>query len=355
LEKDSKSIIDSFTEKVNKDKELYDIKKSVNKDIDKIADNVFKSADKKKIDKKESVEDKKAETEEAKAKESKVEKAKANEAKAEVAKKPENDKAKAKKADSEPKVGKAEVKEKKAPARVKEEAKAHEDDNKNKDTKSVSKSIEAPTEEIKPLAKIDVASSKDINKMANVLQDSYNVLIERQNEFSNSIESMQDVIKSFNTEVLPLMKRVAEALPAVGETDLSFDSNPEDVATKSLELEAKQQEDSIKKSVEADDNDIIAKSANSATVDEVVNESVDKSSIKTQTEKIDTSAISQDDLALAARGYVGKFFDRMKNDVHKGAILENDINKYQKMIADVNTNQASEQELTSFIQYAQGK
>lgn len=204
------------------------------------------------------------------------------------------------------------------------------------------------------LVKVDVAKSADIDNLATVLRDSYNLVTKRQESFYEEISTMKSTVDSIKNDLLPLIEKMAKVLPEDDTTEVITEQDPEEVATKSAKLEDEQHAEDIKKSADAS-QDGIAKDETTEVVDDVIKKS--DSVVETQTAKVDTKpkAMTSEELRYAAMGSINPFFNRMTSDVHKGNIPETAISHYQSMISDIQTGDFDDKEAEAFIAYAQGK
>lgn len=204
------------------------------------------------------------------------------------------------------------------------------------------------------LVKVDVAKSADIENLATVLRDSYNLVTKRQESFYEEISTMKSTVDSIKNDLLPLIEKMAKVLPEDDTAEAITEQDPEEVATKSAKLEDEQHAEDIKKSADAS-QDGIAKDETTEVVDDVIKKS--DSVVETQTAKVDINpkAMTSEELRYAAMGSINPFFNRMTSDVHKGNIPETAISHYQSMISDIQTGDFDDKEAEAFIAYAQGK
>lgn len=204
----------------------------------------------------------------------------------------------------------------------------------------------------------ETAKSAQLEKVTSLLQDSYNLLVEKQDSTNKEINTIKSTVNSLSNDLLPLMEKIATMLPEVKksakiEVDETI-SDPEEVAKKSADLEDKQHAEVVKKSANTE-KETFAKDKNSTVVDDVVKKSAQETIVETQTETPAAESLTDSDYLYAAIGNVNNFYNRMNSDIHKGLISESQVPAYNNRIKNVLTGKVTTDEAKSFIDYALGK
>lgn len=209
-----------------------------------------------------------------------------------------------------------------------------------------------------------VVSEPDVyGDTLSAISKSYDVMRERQDSVQKSVDALSETITSYGDVVeelkglLPQLTTVVKSLVNDGadtvQEKVEPDADPEEVATKSAQLEDEQHAEKISKSTDAKEPEAdIAKSEDSDAVSEVISKSKEtEPEVEKSTDTV-VNTLSDEDVQLTARGKVGAFQQRFQDDIRKGFIPENSIDAYTDKVSDVIRGNASREEAEAFIAYA---
>lgn len=209
-----------------------------------------------------------------------------------------------------------------------------------------------------------VSSEPDVyGDTLSAISKSYDVMRERQDSVQKSVDALSETITSYGDVVeelkglLPQLTTVVKSLVNDGVDTVTEkvepDADPEEVATKSANLEDEQHAEKISKSTDAKEPEAdIAKNDDSDAVSEVISKSKETEPEVEKSTKVEANVLSDEDVQLTARGKVGAFQQRFQDDIRKGFIPENSINVYTDKVSNVIRGNASREEAEAFIAYA---